>query len=325
MSHFKGLFGGIFAGILAAVVAFSGPAVAQSWPNRPVKLILPYAPGGATDVMARPWADKLTQAYGHPFVIDNRGGASGAIGTEAAARAAPDGYTFLFTPGATLTVLPQLRKLNYDPAKDLIPVARVGDLVCGFVIVPSLGINSIKELVDYAKKNPGKLAYGSAGLGTYSQMRIEMLKMRAGIDILHVPYRGSADAMNDLLAGNVQIMNEINVLPHVRAGKLKLININYGTRHPDFPDVPTLTEQGYPDTDLSIQYTIQAPAGTPKEIINAFNQKIVEIAKTPDMIARMRSINVIVPIETPEQTAASQAKAFQENGKLIVEAKISMD
>lgn len=319
---FHGRLLAIFVGVFLALV---GTATAQTWPTRPVKVILPYAPGGATDVMARPWAEKLTQAYGHPFVIDNRGGASGAIGTEAAARAAPDGYTFLFTPGATLTILPQLRKVNYDPRKDLIPVARVGDLVCGFVILSSLNINTIKELVAYAKANPGKLAYGSAGLATYSQMRIEMLKVRAGIDILHVPYRGSADALNDLLSGNVHMMNEINVLPHVRSGKLKLLNVNYSSRHPDFPDVPTLAEQGYPNADLSIQYTIQAPAGTPKDIINALNRKIVEIAKTPDMIARMQSINVVVPIQTPEEITATQNQEYIENGKLIAEAKISMD
>ena len=320
-------FGGVLTFVVALTAFLCGAAFAQApaWPTRPVKLIVPYAPGGATDVMARPWAEKLTQAFGHPFVIDNRGGASGAIGTEGAARAAPDGYTFLFTPGATLTVLPHLRKLNYDPRKDLIPVARVGDLVCGFVIVPSLGINSIKELVDYAKKNPGKLAYGSAGLGTYSQMRLEMLKVRAGIDILHVPYRGSADAMNDLLAGHVHLMNEINVIPHVRAGKLKLLNMNYATRHPDFPDVPTLTEQGYPDADMPIQYTIQAPAGTSREIIAILNKRVVEIAATKEMIARMQEINVAVPLQTPEEVLQSQEQEFITNRKLIAEAKISMD
>ena len=281
------------------------PALAQGhWPTRPVKLILPYAPGGATDLIGRPWAEKLQQAFGQPFVIDNRGGASGAIGTEAAARSTPDGYTLLLTPGATLTVLPLLRKVSYDARKDFVPVADVGDLVCGFVIVPSLGINSIKELVDYARKNPGKLAYGSAGLGTYSHMRIEMLKLKAGIDILHVPYRGSADALNDLLSGQVQLMNEINVLPHVKAGKLKLLDINYGTRHPDFPDVPTLTEAGYPGADVSIQFTIQAPAAVSKDIVAALSRKILEIARTPEMIARMREINVVVPPLTPEQVAA---------------------
>ena len=315
------LLGLLLLGVCAAL-----PAFAQgTWPTRPVKLVLPYAPGGATDFIGRPWAEKLQQAFGQPFVIDNRGGASGAIGTEAVARSAPDGYTFLLTPGATLTVLPLLRKVNYDPKKDFTPVADVGDLVCGFVILPSLGINSIKELVDYAKKNPGKLAFGSAGLGTYSHMRIEMLKLKAGIDILHVPYRGSADALNDLLANQVQLMNEINVIPHVRAGKLKLLDINYSSRHPDFPDVPTLTEAGYPDTDVPIQFTLQAPAAVPKEIITTLNKKMLEIAATPEFIARMREINVVVPLLTPEQVAAIQEHATEENRKLIAASKISMD
>ena len=313
-------------GLCLLTLCAAMPALAQgTWPTRPVKLILPYAPGGATDFIGRPWAEKLQQAFGQPFVIDNRGGASGAIGTEAAARATPDGYTLLLTPGATLTVLPLLRKVGYDARKDLVPVADVGDLVCGFVVVPSLGITSIKELVDYAKKNPGKLAYGSAGLGTYSHMRIEMLKLKAGIDILHVPYRGSADALNDLLSGQVQLMNEINVLPHVKAGKLKLLDINYGTRHPDFPDVPTLTEAGYPDTDVPIQFTIQAPAAVSPDIIAALSRKILEIAQTPEMIVRMREINVVVPLLTPEQVAAGQNKEIESNRKLIAEAKVTMD
>ena len=187
-----------------------------SWPERPVKLILPYAPGGATDLIGRPWADKLSQAFGQQFVIENRGGASGIIGTEAAAKAAPDGYTFLLTPNAPLSVQPTLRKTPYDPVKNFTPVGRVGDLISGFVIHPAVGVKTFKEMVDYAKANPGKLAYGSAGLGTSSHLRLEMLKVKAGIDILHVPYRGNADALNDLLANNVQMMNEINPMPHVQ-------------------------------------------------------------------------------------------------------------
>ena len=222
-------------------------AQAQNWPDRPVKLILPYAPGGATDLMGRPWAEKLSQAFGQQFVIENRGGAGGMIGTEAAAKSPPDGYTIFFAPGATLTVLPLLRKAPYDPVKSFTPIARAGDLVCGFAIQPSVGAKTFKETIDYARQNPGKLAYGSAGLGTSSQLRIEMLKYRAKVDILHVPYRGSADALNDLLSNNVQMMNEINLLPHVKTGKLILLNINYPTRHQDFPDVPILKELGYPE------------------------------------------------------------------------------
>ena len=308
-----------------ALLGSTGARAQAAWPAKPVKLILPYAPGGATDFIGRPWADKLGQALGHPFVVDNRGGASGAIGTEAVAKAAPDGYTFLLTPSAPLTVLPHMRKVGYDVRKDLTPVGRVGDLVCGFTVIPSLGINSIAELVAYAKKNPGKLAFGSAGPGTSTHMRIEALKAAAGVDILHVPYRGSADALNDLLAGNVQMMNEINVIPHVKSGKLRLLAVNYPTRHPDFPAVPTLTEAGFPGIDVPVWYSVWAPTGTPKDIIAALNRKIAEITPTPDMVARMQNINVVVPIETPEQTLAFFEKDSAANLKLIQDAKITLD
>ncbi len=234
----------------AAIGGFSitrASAQAATWPNKPVKLILPYAPGGATDLIGRPWAEKLGQAFGQTFVIENRGGASGAIGTEAVTKAAPDGYTFLLTPSAPLTILPILRQVPYDPITSFMPVARVGDLISGFVVHPSVGVKTFKELLDYAKKNPGKLSFGSAGLGTSTHMRVEMLKFRAGVDILHVPYRGSADSLNDLLAGSIQMMNEINPLPHVRAGKLILLNVNSPKRSAEWPDIPTLTELGFPE------------------------------------------------------------------------------
>jgi tripartite-type tricarboxylate transporter receptor subunit TctC len=311
----------------AAAVATAAPhlALAQAWPDKPVKLILPYAPGGATDLIGRPWAEKLHQAFGQQFVIDNRGGAGGMIGTEAAAKAAPDGYTFLLTPSATLTVLPTLRKTPYDPVKSFTPVARVGDLVCGFTINPATGIKTLAELVDYAKKNPGKLAYGSAGLGTSTHLRIEMLKFRAGIDILHVPYRGSADALNDLLPNTVQMMNEINVIPHVKAGKLTLLNINHSERHPDFPDVKTLTELGFPDSDVPIWYSIQAPTGTPADIIAKLNAKVVEIAATDDMKQRMREINVIVPLQSPADMAKYLVEDIARNADVIKAANVKLE
>ena len=159
---------------------------------------------------------------------------------------------------------PILRKTPYDPLKSFTPVGRVGDLISGFAIHPAVGVKTFKEMIDYAKANPGKLAYGSAGLGTSSHLRIEMLKVKAGIDVLHVPYRGSADALNDLLANNVQMMNEINPMPHVKAGKLILLDISYPERHPDFPGVPTLWEVGYGDAYVPSWYSIWAPAGTPQ-------------------------------------------------------------
>ncbi len=311
-------------GALGAAIA---PAMAQAdkWPERPVKLILPYAPGGATDLIGRPWADKLTQEFKQQFVIENKGGASGAIGTEAAAKSAPDGYTFLLTPNSPLTVLPTLRKTGYDPIKSFDPVGRVGDLVCGFVVHPSVGVKTMKELVDYAKKNPGKLAFGSAGLGTATQLRLEILKVRAGIDILHVPYRGSADALNDLLPGTVQMMNEINVLPHVKAGKLILLNINAAARHPEFPDAPTLAEAGFPESDVPIWYSIWAPAGTPKDILIKFNAKIVEITKGDEMKAKMAAINVVVPLQTPEEMAQFRDEDTKRNAEVIKAANIKLE
>jgi tripartite-type tricarboxylate transporter receptor subunit TctC len=319
------VFVGLTGLLLAACWSGEATAQAQSWPDKPVKLILPYAPGGATDLIGRPWAEKLGQVFGQQFVIENRGGAGGMIGTEAAAKAAPDGYTFLLTPNATLTVLPNLRQAPYDAIKSFDPVARVGDLVSGFVIHPAVGPKTFKEMVDYAKKNPGKLAYGSAGLGTATQLRVEMLKFKAGIDILHVPYRGSADALNDLLPNTVQMMNEINVLPHVKAGKLILLNINYPTRHPDFPDVPTLTELGYPDSDVPIWYLIAAPAGTPKDIVQKLNAKLVELAKIDEMVAKMRAINVVVPPQTPAEISAYIVEDSKRNADLIKAANIKLE
>jgi tripartite-type tricarboxylate transporter receptor subunit TctC len=310
-------FLGLSAATVVAGISSKASAQPASWPQRPVKLILPYAPGGASDLIGRPWADKLSQAFGQQFVIENRGGASGIIGTEAVARAAPDGYTFLLTPSAPLTVQPILRKTPYDPLKSFAPVGRVGDLISGFAIHPAVGVKTFKEMIDHAKANPGKLAYGSAGLGTSSHLRIEMLKVKAGIDVLHVPYRGSDDALNDLLANNVQMMNEINPLPHVKAGKLILLDISYPERHPDFPGVPTLWEVGYGDAYVPSWYSIWAPAGTPKEIIDRLNAKMIEIGKSPDMHAKLFAMNVAVPLQTPEEMAQHLVEDSKRCAELI--------
>jgi tripartite-type tricarboxylate transporter receptor subunit TctC len=318
-----------FLGLAGATLVAGTPrkAVAQTanWPERPVKLILPYAPGGASDLIGRPWADKLGHAFGQQFVIENRGGASGIIGTEAVARSAPDGYTFLLTPSAPLTVQPFLRKTPYDPGKSFTPVGRVGDLISGFAIHPAAGPKTFKEMIDYAKANPGKLAYGSAGLGTSSHLRIEMLRVVAGIDVLHVPYRGSADALNDLLANNVQMMNEINPMPHVKAGKLILLDISYPERHPDFPGVPTLWEVGYGDAYVPSWYSIWAPAGTPGEIVAKFNAKMIEIAKEPDFRAKLFAMNVAIPPQTPEEMAQHFADDAKRCAELIRRTNIKVE
>ena len=306
---------------------FSTQASAQprGWPERTVKLILPYAPGGATDAIGRPWADKLSQVFGQQFVVENRGGAGGMIGAEAAAKSTPDGYTFFLTPNAPLSVMPTLRKTPYDPVKSFDPVGRVGDVINGFVIHPSLGIKTFKDMIEFAKKNPGKLTYASSGNGTANHLRLEMIKYKTGVDILHVPYRGGADSLNDVLPGTVHMMNEPVSLPHVKAGKLILLNINGPMRHPDFPDVPTLTELGITGADVPIWFAIFAPAGMPKDIITKLNAKMLEIAKTDDMKAKMRAVNAFVPLQTPEQMAKDLEVDIKANAELIKAANIKID
>ncbi len=311
--------------LLASGVFGVGSTQAQTWPARPVKLIVPYAPGGATDAVARPWADRLGQAFGQQFVVENRGGASGAIGVEAAAKSPPDGYTLLFTPSAPLSVLPHLRKTPYDPIKSFDPIGRAGDVINGFVIHPSVGVKTFAELLEYARKNPGKLAYASSGTGTATHLRLEALKLKTGVDILHVPYRGGADSLNDLLPGNVQMMNEPVTLPHVKAGKLILLNINGSERRPDFPDVPTLTELGVTGADVPIWFSFFAPAGVPKDIIHTLNAKMIELAKTEEMKAALWAVNAVVPLQTPEEMAKDLEIDSERNAEIIKAGNIKME
>ena len=269
--------------------------------------------------------EQLTKAFGQPFIIENRGGAGGMIGVDAAVKSNPDGYTLLLCSNSPLVVLPHLRKTPYDAMKQLVPVARVGDMVGGFAVHPSLGITSMPDLVAYAKKNPGKLIYGSAGLGTTTQLRLEVLNLKAGIDILHVPYRGSGDALTDLLAGTVHLMSENVVIPHVKAGKLTLLAMNHHERHWDFPNVPTLRELGLENADIPIWFSIWAPTGTPPEIITRLNTKVIEIAKTEDMQTRLRSASFSVPIQTPAEMARALADDSRINGDIIRAANIKID
>ncbi len=313
------------AAVASGIVSRRASAQAAAWPTRPVKLVIPYAPGGASDIIGRPWADALSQAFGQQFVVENRGGAAGMIGVEAASKAAPDGYTFLLTPSAAMSVLPLLRKTPYDPQKSFVPVARIGDSVSGFVMHPSTGLKTVKETVEYAKKNPGKLVYGSAGLGSIQHMRIEMLKYRGGVDILHVPYRGAGDALNDLLAGQIHMMNEINVLPHAKAGKLNLLCMNSPDRVAAFPDTPTLTEAGYPNSDLPSWYAIWAPTGTPPEAVEKLHTKIVELIKTPAIQDKLTQISGAARIQTREQMAQFLIDDMKNNGELIKAANIKLE
>ena len=308
------------AGLLApAIVKAQG-----SWPDRPVKIIVPFGAGGATDLVARPWADVLGKAFNQQFVIENRGGASGMIGAEAAARSAPDGYTFFFSSNTTTVTLPLIRKLSYDAAS-FIPVARMGDSMGGFAMNPSVPAKTFHEMVAYAKANPGKLACGTSGSGTLPHLRYEMLRYKTGIDILNVPYRGGAETLQDILAGNIQLMNEASSLPHCKAGKLILLNINHTERFAEFPDVPTLTELGVKDADVPAWFALYAPGGTPKEIVERLNKKANEIAATPEMKERLQKVSAVPIIQTPDEIRAYMDKDRKSLAELIKVANIKFE
>jgi tripartite-type tricarboxylate transporter receptor subunit TctC len=274
------------AGAATVNVVGRSTALAQAWPSRPVKLIVSFAAGGATDLVARPWAEALSKAYGQQFVVENRGGASGLIGNEAAFRSAPDGYTFLFTGNTGTVGLPILRKHNFEPRQFVI-VGHAGNSVSGFTIHPSVGVKTLQEMLDYARKNPGKLNFGSSGAGTQPHLRYEMLRYKTGVDIAHIPYRGGSDSLQDLLAGNIQLMNEASTLPHVKAGKLTMLCVNSPKRFVDLPDIPTLTECGVKDADMASWFGLYAPPGTPKEIVERLNAKMIEISGTPEWKQKM--------------------------------------
>jgi tripartite-type tricarboxylate transporter receptor subunit TctC len=314
-------------GAAASAAGVFLPSVARAqaaWPDKPVKLIVPFAAGGGTDLVARPWADKLTQAFGQQFVVENRGGASGMIGTEAAVKSAADGYTFLVSSNTSTVNLPLLRKVPYDP-NGLTPVARMGDVVTGFVIVPSLGIKTFQEMIDYAKKNPEKLAFGSSGPGTGPHLRMEYLVHKTGIKLLHVPYRGGADALTDLLAGNIHMMNEPSCNPHVKAGKIILLNVNHSARSEDFPDVPTLTELGITGADAAIWFSLWAPTGVPEPILDKLHAKIEEISKTDDMKAKLLAAGSAPVIQSRKDLLAFRESDAKSVAELIKAANIKIE
>ena len=311
--------------IAAPFIAAPFIAKAQAaWPNRPVKVIVPFAAGGGTDVTARPWCEMLSRSFGQQFVVENRGGASGLIGTEAALKSPADGYTLLVSSNTTTVNLPLLRAVPYDP-KTLEPIARMGDAVTGFAVHPSVGVKTFAELLEYCKKHPGKLAFGSSGPGTGPHIRLEMLKYRTGVDILHVPYRAGGDSLTDLLANHVQLMNEPVTTAHVKAGKLILLNINHFERSVDFPAIPTLTELGYPNSDAAIWISLWCAAGTPPEIKQRLNAEIVKQSQLPEMRERLRLAGAAPVVQTIAEIEAFRANESKQMAELFKLANIKLE
>src|SRR3954471_9922883 len=262
---------------------------AQKYPDRPVRWIVPFAPSGPTDLMSRAVAEKLSQRLGQQFVVDNRPGAGGNIGAEVVAKSAPDGYTLMIGHVGTHAINVSLYpKVGFDPVKDFTPITLIATLPLALVIHPSVPAKDVKELIAYAKARPGQLNFASAGNGSPTHLTGELLKTSAGIDIVHVPYKGNAAALLDLVAGRVQMMfsNMLTAMPHVRAGKLHAIGISSAKRSPQAPDLPTVAESGLPGFSAVPWYGVLGPAALPKPIVTRLNTEIARAVAQRDMNER---------------------------------------
>ena len=275
---------------LAGAAALASSAFAQSWPSRPIKLVVPFPPGSSPDYIARLIAEPLAHALGQPVVIDNKPGAGGEIGTGAVARAEPDGYTFLFTIQGPLVTAPMLKKgLNYDPAKDLAPVTLVATSPNVLVVDPKLGAGTLADFVRIAKEKKGQLNYGSVGIGSASHLAMELFKTRAGIDLVHIPYQGFPQIVAAILAGEVQagFMVPGIAIGQIRAGKLKALGVTTLGRSGSLPDLPSFVEQGYAGFEAISWQAVLAPAGTPKAIVDRVASELIRIIKSDDVRGKM--------------------------------------
>lgn len=317
----------IIALFLGASVVTPLAALAQAWPAKPIKLIVNFPPGGAADQIARAISLPLQEALGQPVIVDNRAGAGGNIGGDALAKSPPDGYTLLLTSGGLVSINPAIyARMSFDPAKDIIPVAAAARVLVFLEVKPSLPVKDVKEFIAYAKANPGKLTYGSPGNGSSPHLAGEMFKDMTQTYAVHVPYRGAAPAMQDLLGGQVDFMFDPGIgLNQVRAGKLKLLAVGSPKRSPLFPDVPTLGEAGLKGFDADTVFGFYAPTGTPAAIVTRLNSEINKILAMPAVKDRIAGLGGEVAPMTPADFAAKAHEDTARFGKLIRDRRISGD
>jgi tripartite-type tricarboxylate transporter receptor subunit TctC len=281
------------AGLTLISAAAFGTSAAAAWPERPVTLVVPYSAGGNTDVMARIAAQEFQKSFGQTFVVENVLGAGGTIAAQRVASAKPDGHTLFFATTAQLSIAPYMQKVNYDPTADFIPIAVFGQSFSVLGVHPSVPGKDLKEFVAYVKANPGKLNYGSGGVGTVGHLVSASFATRAGLDMVHVPYKGGALATTDLLSGQIQMYfgNSIELLPHFKAGKIKVLAVGTSARTEQFPDVPTVAEF-YPGFSMPAWNGLLAPRGTPKPIVDALMKRIQEVVRDAAIVKRLRAIGV---------------------------------
>lgn len=289
----------------SAVIAPSFAWAQAAWPTRTVRLVVNFPPGASIDMVGRGIAQPLQEALGQPVVIENRSGASGIIGAEAVAKAAPDGHTLLVTPGSAISVVPLINPIPFDPAKELMPVAALLRMPLFLVIRADLPPKNVKEFIAYLKANPGKLSYGSSGSGSTPHIVGEMFKSQAGVFAVHIPYRGSAPVVQDLLAGHVDYMFDPGVtFPHVRSGRLRMLATATLQRSSLFPDVPTLDESGFKGFDGSSTFAVYAPVGTPADVVARLNREINRALTLPATRTVITNIGAEPSPMTPAQLSA---------------------
>lgn len=293
---------------LAATLPATGRAQAPAFPAKPVTLVVPFAPGGPTDAMARILAAAIKTSLPQGMLVDNKPGAGGNIGAELVARAPADGHTLLFGTSGPLAINTSLfSKINYDPVKSFAPVIRIGHLPNVLVVHPGVPAQNVRELIAHARANPGKLSYASSGNGASSHLAGVLFNLRTGTDIQHIPYKGTGPALNDLLGGQVSMSftDVLTALPHIKAGKLRVLGVTAGVRSPSLPDVPTLMEQGVKDFDVSVFFGIVAPAGTPREVVATLNAAFVQALQQPEVRQKLMAQGLEMATGfAPEQLAA---------------------
>jgi tripartite-type tricarboxylate transporter receptor subunit TctC len=292
--------------ILCAMAHTGAALAADRYPTRPIRIVVTYVPGGNTDNVARLVSPHLTEQLGQPVVIDNRGGAGGVVGTEIAARAAPDGYTMLFGTSAGLSINPQLSKLPYDPERDFAPVSLLVVIPQLMMAHPGLPAKSVGEFLKLARSQPGKINYASVGVGSPNHLAMELLKSMTGIDIVHVPYKGSAPAVIDLLGGSVSVLfSSIPVmLPHARSGKLRALAVGSAKRSPAAPEIPTVAESGVSGFEYVVWYGLFLPARTPRPIVVRLNDAVVKSLRSPQLEQQLRGQGADPQPSTPEEVVA---------------------
>jgi tripartite-type tricarboxylate transporter receptor subunit TctC len=314
--------------LVTAVLAFAFPAEADTFPSRTVKLVVPFPPGGPLDATGRAIAQKLTEAWGQSVIVENKPGAGGNIGAGYVAKSAPDGYTVVMGALSTHAVNPSLYpKMPFDAQRDFAPITLVAITPNVLVVNPSLPVHSVKELIAYAKANPGKLSFGSGSIGSAGHLAGELFKVDAGVDMVHVPYKGAAPAMQGLLAGDTQLMfdNLASAMSQVKAGKLRALAVTSAERSKLVSDLPTMAEAGVPGFDISTWYGLLAPAGTPPDLIAKWNADVTKILSAPEMRERLATQGAEAAPDSPADFAKFIASELVKYAKIVKASGAKVD